>query len=424
MKKFSLILAALLAASITFAGCAKDNANDKNTEFKPSLDTKASAEIEVATFFGNFEAFDQVINHFNDFYPNIKISYSTFSDTSSDNFLTDNPNIDIFMTSNDRGYNTDRCVNLTEEKIDVSAYQQVVIDGNKVDGELYSLPMGLKLTGLVVNKTLLEKEGLSVPQTWSEFTSVLQTLKNKGYTPIQGPQTFMNALVYDMNMCIVKTDASVLNAVKSGDAEGAAKLQTVYERLLYLSENEYFTEEVNATYPANNYNDSIMHFFEGDVPFWVCDTEKVSGMKKRESQSAAFAANSFEYKFMFSPIGDNGAYAYIEPWYGFAVNKDSKVSDYALEFMRFIAREDELNTLASIKGIPSAAENFSDSRYSDLGKSKIELSAIKTTSLPYYVENNMSIVSRELLGGTLQNASDALQAYLTKCAESAKQGQR
>lgn len=30
-----------------------------------------------------------------------------------------------------------------------------------------------------------------------------------------------------------------------------------------------------------------MTFFEGNVPFWVCDTEKVSGMKKRESKSAA-----------------------------------------------------------------------------------------------------------------------------------------
>ena len=74
--------------------------------------------------------------------------------------------------------------------------------------------------------------------------------------------------------------------------------------------------------------------------------------------------------------------------------------------------------------IPAAAENSSDYRYSDLGKSKIGPSDIKTTSLPYYVDNNMSIVSRKLSGGTLQTASDALQAFLAKCAESAKQGQR
>lgn len=45
-----------------------------------------------------------------------------------------------------------------------------------------------------------------------------------------------------------------------------------------------------------------MTFFEGNVPFWVCDTEKVSGMKKRESKSAAFSANPFEYEFTFAPM--------------------------------------------------------------------------------------------------------------------------
>lgn len=55
-----------------------------------------------------------------------------------------------------------------------------------------------------------------------------------------------------------------------------------------------------------------MTFFEGNVPFLVCDTEKVSGMKKRESKSAAFSANPFEYEFTFAPMGDNGVYEYIE----------------------------------------------------------------------------------------------------------------
>ena len=56
-----------------------------------------------------------------------------------------------------------------------------------------------------------------------------------------------------------------------------------------------------------------MKFFEGDVPFWVCDTEKVSGMKKRESKSEAFSANPFEYEFTFAPMGDNGIYSTALP---------------------------------------------------------------------------------------------------------------
>ena len=55
----------------------------------------------------------------------------------------------------------------------------------------------------------------------------------------------------------------------------------------------------------------------------------VSGMKKRESKSETFSANPFEYEFLYAPLGDKGAYAYQQPWYGFSVNKDSEEKDDA-----------------------------------------------------------------------------------------------
>ena len=61
-----------------------------------------------------------------------------------------------------------------------------------------------------------------------------------------------------------------------------------------------------------------------DMPFYVCNAECVSGMKKRESKSETFSANPFEYEFLYAPLGDKGAYAYQQPWYGFSVNKDSE----------------------------------------------------------------------------------------------------
>lgn len=58
---------------------------------------------------------------------------------------------------------------------------------------------------------------------------------------------------------------------------------------------------------------------------------------------------------MYAPMGDGGVYEHVELWYGFAVKKESDAQDYAVEFLCFMARQDELNTLASIKGVPSAA---------------------------------------------------------------------
>lgn len=69
---------------------------------------------------------------------------------------------------------------------------------------------------------------------------------------------------------------------------------------------------INLLTNAVNYDGSIMAFFEGDVPFYVCNAECVSGMKKRESKSETFHAAPFEYEFLYAPLGDSGAYAYLE----------------------------------------------------------------------------------------------------------------
>ena len=128
----------------------------------------------------------------------------------------------------------------------------------------------------------------------------------------------------------------------------------------------YIDREVNATYPENNYDGAILTFMEGDVPFWTCTSEHYSGMRKRESKSEAFKANPFEYQFIFPPMGDTGAYEYMEPWYGFSVNQNSDALDYALEFLRFLSTDSELNTLASVKGVPSIVDDPEDTRYTDL----------------------------------------------------------
>lgn len=60
----------------------------------------------------------------------------------------------------------------------------------------------------------------------------------------------------------------------------------------------------------DNYNNTIFRFFENDTPFFPCNSETVSDMKKRETRSEAFAANPFEYVFTYAPIDNDGPYGY------------------------------------------------------------------------------------------------------------------
>ncbi len=422
-KLTSLITALLLLLS-ALAGCTPtDNNTDKpnpgkdnaeNTAFVPRLDTEATVTVDVASFFGNFEALDQVINHFNEFYPNVTIDYASYNDTSSEDFLANNPLIDIVMTSNVRGYYTDNLVDLISAGVDTGAAMEKVIEGNKIEGVLYSLPMSLAACGMAVNKTLLEKEGLSVPTTWQEFLTVLEALKGKGYTPVQGPDSAVSKLFYQMGMAILDSDTELLAAVNSADEAGAAALKVIYERIDTLRNAGYFSSEINAEYPENNYDGAILKFFEGDVPFWVCDTENFSGTKKRESKSEAFKENPFSYEFIYTPSGDNGAHEYIEPWYGFAVNKNSDVKDYAVEFLRFMARQDELNTMASVKGVPSVAKVSSGTRYDNLAGAKTELSVTFTGKVPAWYGTILKNSMREFIAGDVATAGEALRSFIEK----------
>ncbi len=144
----------------------------------------------------------------------------------------------------------------------------------------------------------------------------------------------------------------------------------------------------------------------------------VSGMKKRESKSETFSANPFEYEFLYAPLGDKGAYAYQQPWYGFSVNKDSEEKEIAVEFLRFMMQEKEIDEMASIKGLPSMAENGTDERYAGLRDAKsIEASFINDGSVPDSIRVALEQVCNDFGAGVYGNANEAVQAFVELCAE-------
>ena len=144
----------------------------------------------------------------------------------------------------------------------------------------------------------------------------------------------------------------------------------------------------------------------------------VSGMKKRESKSETFSANPFEYEFLYAPLGDKGAYAYQQRWYGFSVNKDSEEKEIAVEFLRFMMQEKEIDEMASIKGLPSVAENGTDEWYAGLRDAKsIEASFINDGSVPDSIRAALEQVCNDFGAGVYGNANEAVPAFVELCAE-------
>lgn len=445
LRRMAVKAGAVLLAAAMLAGCqassggtapasstttaASGSAAAVEQGFTPRLDTEAEVNLEVSGFLGNFEALDQVVNAFNEYYPNVTINYEQNSGSKMAEYFRNNPYVDIVMTDDNNFryadwtdyYVKDQVADLSAEDIDTSAVQPELLDACTFDGKLLRLPIGMNLSGMVVNKTLLEKEGLSVPTNWQEFLDVCAALKEKGYTPIQGAQTMVYSdLVYNMGMVEFGTDSTKVDALNNGDDAAVETAEAAYDRLETLLDLGYTDPAVNAEYPDDNYDGAILKFFEGDVPFWVCNSEKYSGMKKRESKSETYSASPFEYQFMYVPVGDNGAYEFVEPWFGFSINKNSDAYDYAVEFLRFLAQEEQLNTIAAVKGVPSAAQNSTDERYAAVRSgTNVEKRFVNEGTLLNHMKDYFRNSAGKLGQGELSDAHAAAEDYVANCAKTA-----
>ena len=423
-KKVMIILAAIMTFS--FTGCQTEiKEQTENGKFTPALDTEISETLDIAGFMGNFEALDQVINGFNEIYPNVVFNYDHNTAFMLGEYLDNNTSVDIFMT-NDQNikqpdetdyYIQDRCMDLSGENIDVSSLVPEAVKDCTEDGKLLRLPIMMNSYGIVVNKSLLKKEGLSVPENYKEFLETMKTLKEKGYTPLQGSdRTLYGDLMSDMVMNLVADNKGTAEKLEAGDEKAADVVKTAFERLEEIIDNGYTDYELNCTYPEDNYDGSIMAFFEGNMPFYVCNTECVSGMKKRESKSEAYSKDPFEYEFIYAPTGDTGAYGYVEPWYGFSVNKDSDNKELATEFLRYMITE--LDTMAEIKGMPSVVTDGKDERYSGITDAKnIQEKFINDGSVPESIRQTFAETCNDLGAGQYKDAEEAAAAFVKNCAK-------
>ena len=360
MKKISKNILSVITFSsvllISLVGCEKNN----NYKFSPQLNTDEKLTLNILGYFGNFEALDAVTNDFNKYYPNISFNYQQVSGNNLVAFLDSNFQTDIFMTSSDTISSTnliDYCLDLSTVNLNLNDVDQTMLTTSYKGIFLHSLPIGQNIYGIITNVTLLKKEGLDIPKNYDKFINTLNTLKTKGYVPLQSSSTkIYPELTINMMVNTIQEDNELYNDLINGNLKSYSKIENIFNIVSNIQNNEYSLDEVNNLYPFDNYNDAILRFFEGNVPFWLCNSEKVSGMKKRETKSETFKANPFEYTYIYAPLGDKGSYVYHEPWYGLGISKRSPSIEYAKEFMRFYATKDELNKMASTKGVPSIAK--------------------------------------------------------------------
>lgn len=376
-----IFLAVLMLLGLAACGSEKQEATTAEG-FRPALDTSVNGHISVVGGYDNFEALEAEFDRFNDYYPNVELVYTKVDDYDNmiGTVLKGNDTPDIYVNYSwmygREQYKTsiDHAEDLTDPALglDLDCIRSNIML-NTDDGTLPMVPVFSNTYGMLVNNSLFEKEGLSVPTTYQELVAVCDAFRKKGYeNPMMGfsqkeTTSLFTLTVYPFFCGTVAHDAEAVKKLNALDASAGEYMRPALEKLVQFLNDGCVDLDACAEI-ENNYDAVILRFFEGDVPMMLCSGDAVSGTKKRESRSEAFIANPFTYTFAPVPMSDEGANFLDMPNLQFSVNKDSANLDMANEFMRFLITPRELNEMAQNKGLISPTKDLSfNSMYAALG---------------------------------------------------------
>ena len=377
-----MFLAVLMILGLTACGTEKQESAPTEAGFKPALDSSVNCHISVAGGYSNFEALEAEFDRFNEYYPNVDLTFTKVDDYNNmiGMVLNGNDAPDIYVNYSwmygreQYQASIDHAENLADPSLglDLDCIRSNMIL-NTGDGTLPMVPVFSNTYGMLVNNDLFKKEGLSVPTTYQELVAVCNAFREKGYeNPLMGfsreeTTSLFTLTIYPFFCGTLAQDEEAVKKLNSLDPSAGEYMRSSLEKIVQFLNDSCVNLDACAEI-ENNYEAVILRFFEGDVPMMACSGDTVSGTKKRESRSEAFLAKPFSYSFVPVPMSDEGAVFLDMPNLQFSVNKDSANLEMANEFMRFLVTSRELNEMAQNKGLMSPTKDLSfNSMYAAFG---------------------------------------------------------
>lgn len=363
-RRMSLIFATFLA--LTTTGC-----NSKKESFEPKLDVDTKCSISVKGHYDSFEALDEQILKFKEYYKDVKITYEkvenyTKQQTIEDLFAGDGAP-DIFFVSN--GWENDsRYARLFEVAEDL-ADPSFGIDISSVrEGLLYRdsnnhvpfVPIFTNSYGMIVNETLFNKHNLSIPKTYDELVNVCNKLKELNYdSPVMSYNGSLYSLYFPYFLSTINGNQEAVNALNSLEASAGSYIRSGLEKASDFMRKNFINKEKCVEEIAKDNTDSICYrFYKGDVPMIFTEANRLSGSDKREAKSEEYQANPIKYSFQPVPSANNSGYFFNTLTLSFGVNKNSQNLEMTNEFMRFLVRSESLNEICSSKRQISPAKEL------------------------------------------------------------------
>ena len=340
----SLLLLAALSSTLLLQGCASGESSDGKVHI-----TMIQYKPEAV------KAFEKIEERFNaahdDIYLDIESPNEAMTVLKTRLIREDYP--DIVGIGGDINYSNFLDAELFADISDLDvvsdikpAYLQIDKDLEFIPQEgVYALPYAANAAGILYNKDMFDENGWEIPQTWSEFISLCDTIKSTGTNPLYlGYKDTWTCLAPWNALAVGLAPSDVCSRVNSGDTTFKAEYAEVAEKIKvlldYAEPNPY----------AYSYNDACTAFARGESAMYPIGSYAVpqilSVNPDMNIDSFPFPANENE--------ADNVLNSGID--LQFSVMKESKNKEAAYEVLRFLLEDETVQIYLDDQGGVSCKE--------------------------------------------------------------------
>lgn len=347
----------LLLLTLIIAGCSGFTPNkEASSDSTSASDTDAETTITFLHRWPNEPYktyYNEVIAEFEEQNPDINVEQTTALNDQYKQKVNvimggDTPP-DIFFTWVGKSFG-DKFIN-DDIALDISSYYEEDTEWSEnimaqepfmKDDKHYGVPLYTDSKVFYYNKDIFDQYGLEAPETWEEFMSTLQTLKDNGETPLmlgnKSPWAGSHYLTA-VNQRMVSQD------VVEQDYTTAEFTDPMYVEALEKIEelSPYFNDSPN----------SVGH--EEARNFFLNEAAGIMFMETFEApylEEAAFEWGTFNFPSIAEGEGsDSGIIGAPE---GFMVSKKSENPDAAMKFLKFLTSKPMGEKLMKEVGMPSS----------------------------------------------------------------------
>ncbi|MEK4296184.1 ABC transporter substrate-binding protein [Paenibacillus sp. FSL R5-0914] len=306
------------------------------------------------------------------------------------------------------------------EQLQSSGLKDMFADGTFngmiVDGKTYMIPTAGDVTNMIFyNKEIFSKQGLEPPTTWEEFLTVCQKLKDAGITPL----VIGNSDLWTAGNWI----AHVISRVVGEDAYSEAlQLKQPFHSKDFIKAYTYVQELWDKGYINDNVN--ALNDSEGDMMF-LNGSAAMHPIGSWLVPTAVEENPDLQLGYFNTPVmpeGKGNQDSVIGVLNGMVVNKNSKLIDEAIDFMKLYSSAESSKKLSDAGAVPITKDGINTETthplslsLNDLMENAPALVSPPDTGYSIEVANALNMATSQIIGGA-KSPEDALSELETTIA--------